>query len=635
MSAVQEHTLAQYLKLIKDEYENLQVLVAHPSQQTALCYVCLYGGTNTGKSSIFNLLLDETVSASKATASATKSAVLSVASTRADELYSRLTHSPLLKSADEPLQKAVEVSTSQPEHHHSTAVDAEQTSSAGFSTDRINPYLHLRTHTHESLTQFDPKKQLVFIDTPDHDSQELNNRLTAQSMIQYSDICLYVTTAQKYKLKSTIQEIIQLIKLKKGLKIGILFNMLTSEQNLDLIWQDLREQLIQQGTRELCLPSDHSLESDILNIKCLGALPRINHLNQANTQEKQALSRLIFKALNQLFDGLSPQQYILEQKQKRLRSKSEQIHALLEQAQSAEISMLAQQKADFNALLFEEIQQAKQLDQSGFEQRLRHLLILHYLSKMSANSYLLRTLRFVQEYLSQYQTHTGLSLVEPIRTLHAYYFKIIEHIWRKLIGNQTLMPNIFHSNAHLDTVMLYHINQYISDWTIKNGQSFLKAFMHRQTGLDTTQENHVNIRVIRSFLSSLDALHPKGLKQYISSKKKHDLIMFALFCLLILFEVGLWWSLFAVFVCSLLHTVVLSLRCLKEIDLSQGLDLSIQYVYQTILKAQDSTEFSSSSTNQRLSNQSGCTWWQAFTDLQKEIVELNKLKKQIKETEST
>ena len=81
-------------------------------------------------------------------------------------------------------------------------------------------------------------QQLGFIDCPDHDSDLEMNHLVAYRMLFYADLCIYITTPQKYKTKVVIQTLQELYK--KGHTVGVLFNRLHDRHNVDKLWQDLR-----------------------------------------------------------------------------------------------------------------------------------------------------------------------------------------------------------------------------------------------------------------------------------------------------------------------------------------------------------------------------------------------------------
>ena len=98
-------------------------------------------------------------------------------------------------------------------------------------------------------------------------------------MLEYSDLCIYVTSAQKYKLQTTIDELIYI--LKKDLNIGILFNMLSPHQDLNLIWQDLQEHLDKAIVQENTVISNKTIRPHSNRLTLLGALPVIHGLSQA------------------------------------------------------------------------------------------------------------------------------------------------------------------------------------------------------------------------------------------------------------------------------------------------------------------------------------------------------------------
>ena len=325
-------TLAQQVDRIKQGYAKLESMQIEQGQAHTRCYVCLYGGTNTGKSSLFNLILGTEVSAVKATASATKSAVVSIPERLAD--LSKLHPKDLWLKNCVPLQKPDD-----PLH----VLEAKQ------QFKKSVAYLHTRTQDSQLYQSLDPEQCLVLIDTPDHDSHQLEHQQSARAVLPHCDLCVYVTSSQKYKHQSTITELLYI--LNQGLKVGVVFNMLDSHQDLDLIWQDLQEQLTRAAIDETRTKTRVSIKEEYIegrqvqahqsppspnDITLLGSLPVIHGLKQADNFEKREISQAIFIALRTLFVDSTPYQYMQKEAQKQSRTQLYAIQRLLEQAQDAE-----------------------------------------------------------------------------------------------------------------------------------------------------------------------------------------------------------------------------------------------------------------------------------------------------------
>ncbi|MAD61277.1 MAG: hypothetical protein CMH49_07190 [Myxococcales bacterium] len=607
-------TLADQLEQIKRGYTKLELMIEDQKQEKTQCSLCLYGGTNTGKSSLFNLILGQEVSAAKVTAGATKSAVVSISNVHAKS-YERLPKNSWLNQCT-PLINATDplgVCSNELRVH----------------SQKLQAYLHIRTLP-LSAQDFDPEHCLILIDTPDHDSHHLNHQQIARQMLEYSDLCIYVTSAQKYKLQSTIDELIYI--LKKGLNIGVLFNMLSSHQELNLMWQDLQQHLDKAIAQESPVISNKKLNPLSNRLTLLGGLPVIHRLSQAKTTEIQTLSHGVFKALNSLFKALGPYQYMHNKKQDHTRSQLQQVLTLLRKAKELEAYYLQEKKQDFDALLSQEMYSACLLDQAQLELDLSHLLKLHYLSKLCSNLYLLRILHYFQTIVIKYK----LILIHPKRSLqkaHGYFLLSLSYLWMKLMGkSQSLVPESFLNKAaqdlavdlssfHLETSLLQKLDQQVNTWSVKNGKNLLKAFVKAQNKkLGEEQELHdlTGMRDRFTKLSSLSVLMPSIIQTHELSTTKHDLVCFALAGSLLFFGVNWLWVFIAILLCSLFQTLLLSVLCLRDLELNPAIKLSLRQFYQQLIQEQ--------MTNQDQTR----TWWQAFRKQQTESAELEDIEQKLK-----
>ena len=606
-------TLADQLEQIKREYTKLELMTEDQKQEKTQCSLCLYGGTNTGKSSLFNLILGQEVSAAKVTAGATKSAVVSVSNIHAKS-YEHLPKNSWFNQCT-PLINATD-----PLGVYSNELRAH--------SQKLQAYLHIRTLP-LSIQDFDPEQCLILIDTPDHDSHHLNHRQIARRMLEYSDLCIYVTSAQKYKLQTTIDELIYI--LKKDLNIGILFNMLSPHQDLNLIWQDLQEHLDKAIVQENTVISNKTIRSHSNRLTLLGALPVIHGLSQAKIKEKQNLSHGVFKALNSLFKASSPYQYMHNRKQEHSKSQLQQVLILMSKAKELEANYLQETKQDFDALLSQEMHSAYLLDQAQLERNLTHLLKLHYLSKIYSNLYPLRILHRFQSIVIKH----NFVLIRPkpfLQKAHDYFLLGLSYFWIKLMDkSQCLVPESFLnkvaqdlavdlSNFHLETSLLQKLDQQVSTWSVTNGKVLLKAFVKSQNKkLGEQQELHdlTGMRDRFARLSSLSVLIPSIIQPYDLSIAKHDLICFALAGVLLFFGVNLPWVFIAIFLCSLFQTLLLSVLCLRDLELNPAIKLSLRQFYQQLIQEQ--------MTNQDQTR----TWWQALRKQQTGSAELEDIEQKI------
>ena len=170
-------------------------------------FVAFLGGTNTGKSTLFNALVGQVVSESKITASATKHPLVYVHhSWKNVVLEGQLFKNPcLLESSGELLVR------------------------------RNDQPIFISFHQRDEL------REIALIDCPDFDSIDRDNAQRAYQVVHQSDLCIFVTTPQKYKdhlLVSALKEI-----LNQNKHVFVLFNLTDDEMLYQTMLEDLKSQL--------------------------------------------------------------------------------------------------------------------------------------------------------------------------------------------------------------------------------------------------------------------------------------------------------------------------------------------------------------------------------------------------------
>ena len=171
--------------------------------------VALLGGTNTGKSTLFNALAGQLLSEARITASATRHPLLFLhrdfeSILEDQELFDEVTVRPL-SSSGELLVRA------------------------------DTPLLFYRLHEQELL------RELAFFDTPDLDSIEQSHHDAAHWVMTRADLCLFVTTPQKYKDRILVEELERILSLQR--QVLLLFNLVDDEMIYQTMLDDLRARL--------------------------------------------------------------------------------------------------------------------------------------------------------------------------------------------------------------------------------------------------------------------------------------------------------------------------------------------------------------------------------------------------------
>ncbi|MDZ4858666.1 MAG: dynamin family protein, partial [Candidatus Hydrogenedentes bacterium] len=151
-----------------EEWSNLlsYKLVPHLAGDGCLI-VAVAGGTNTGKSTVFNLLLGRNASPMVATAAATARPVIAANARRARECLDGKLVPEFLPTALEDVRAVVE---------------------------RTSPPNTLFVTTHDALPD-----RIVLLDTPDVDSIEREHWAVADAIRAAGDVIVAVLTGEKYK----------------------------------------------------------------------------------------------------------------------------------------------------------------------------------------------------------------------------------------------------------------------------------------------------------------------------------------------------------------------------------------------------------------------------------------------------
>ena len=170
-------------------------------------FVCIVGGTNTGKSTLFNALAGVILSESKVTASATKHPLV-----YAHKRWEKITMKGRL-----------------------------------FSTPRLleSPgQLLMKGESDETFMTFHDRKELqdiAFIDCPDFDSIDEENAQVAYRIVNQADLCIFVTSPQKYKDAVLISALKEILSQQK--QVFVLFNLTDDEMLYRTMVADLSEEL--------------------------------------------------------------------------------------------------------------------------------------------------------------------------------------------------------------------------------------------------------------------------------------------------------------------------------------------------------------------------------------------------------
>lgn len=169
-------------------------------------FVGVQGGTNVGKSTIFNALVGKLLSPSIVQASATKHPLVFV-----HERWRDILLGEGLLTIFTPLE----------------LTDPKELIVDPARTD----LLYLRFHNDDRL------ETIAVIDSPDFDSALRTNSQVARRISILSDLTLFVTTAQKYKDNDLVEHLRILKQLKA--RVMVLFNMVEEEIVFETLAEDL------------------------------------------------------------------------------------------------------------------------------------------------------------------------------------------------------------------------------------------------------------------------------------------------------------------------------------------------------------------------------------------------------------
>lgn len=173
-------------------------------------FVGIQGGTNTGKSTVFNALAGKILSPVLAVASATKHPLVF-----AHERWRGL----FLSGASFPGIECRELG------------DAKDLIAEPERLDRF----YFRFHDDPRLGG------LALIDSPDFDSTLASNAVKAARIAAISDVTLFVTTAEKYRDRVLVAELEKLLDLKG--EVVLIFNKVDEEIVFQTLLDDLRQAL--------------------------------------------------------------------------------------------------------------------------------------------------------------------------------------------------------------------------------------------------------------------------------------------------------------------------------------------------------------------------------------------------------
>ncbi len=203
---------------------------AIPELETELklpLFVGIQGGTNVGKSTLFNALAGRILSPSLVVASATKHPLV--------YLHERwrarfLGKSPFPALSCQELQDPNELIT---------------------GADRTD-VLYFRFHDDARLGA------VALIDSPDFDGSLLTNSQGAERIAAISDVTLFVTTSQKYRDRVLVSRLERLLALKG--EVLLIFNRVEEQIVFDTILDDLRKTLgpIGESLRAIRVPTSAS-----------------------------------------------------------------------------------------------------------------------------------------------------------------------------------------------------------------------------------------------------------------------------------------------------------------------------------------------------------------------------------------
>lgn len=212
-----------------EEWTNLlsRKLVPHLAGDGCLI-VAVTGGTNTGKSTVFNMLLGRVVSPIVATAAATARPLIAANATRASQC---LEGSLVPEFVALPLKDANAV------------------------IDRGSPDSALYVTTHDALPD-----SLVFLDTPDVDSIEREHWDVADAIRATGDVLIAVLTGEKYKDDRVVAFFRQ--ALASGRVVVPVMNKANPDRNFEVARKQLAEFVGLIGADSPCfvVPHDFTLE---------------------------------------------------------------------------------------------------------------------------------------------------------------------------------------------------------------------------------------------------------------------------------------------------------------------------------------------------------------------------------------
>ena len=171
-------------------------------------FLAVQGGTNVGKSTVFNALAGELLSPSVVQASATKHPLVYVHESWKERLLTPETF---------PALEFVELS------------DPKELLADADETQRV----YVRGHAKDELGD------LAIVDSPDFDSALVQNLEVAKTVTALSDLTVFVTSQEKYKDRELVRRLEILLAMKAS--VVLVFNRVDEDIVFQTLLSDLRE----------------------------------------------------------------------------------------------------------------------------------------------------------------------------------------------------------------------------------------------------------------------------------------------------------------------------------------------------------------------------------------------------------
>jgi energy-coupling factor transporter ATP-binding protein EcfA2 len=172
-------------------------------------FVAICGGTNTGKSTVVNAVAGLLLTETRVTAGATKHPFV--------YLHAKW-EKRMLSGKIFPGVECVKLSDP-----------------VELTVPSDEPRMYMSFHERREL------QNVAIVDSPDLDSVEGRNRAAAEAVLTLADVCLFVTTPQKYKDRVLVDDVRAVADRKK--RVVMLFNQVEDEIVYNTIAEDVRPRL--------------------------------------------------------------------------------------------------------------------------------------------------------------------------------------------------------------------------------------------------------------------------------------------------------------------------------------------------------------------------------------------------------